>query len=49
MLGVAGGGGGSNIPDIDYINEDYYCLTLNFEDNILVSYSATDRKEDEGC
>ena len=34
---------------LSMINRDYWCLTLNFENNILVSHSTTDRDEDESC
>lgn len=49
LVGVAGGGGGTTMPDLDYVNHDFYCLTLKFENNILVSHSTTDREEDESC
>ena len=40
-----GGGGGFN----DYYYTDFYCLTLKFENNILVSHSTTDRERYESC
>ena len=42
-VGVAGG-----VFD-DYYYTDFYCLTLNFENNILVSHSTTDRERGESC
>ena len=44
VLGVAGG-----MPDLDYVEHDFYCLTLNFENNILVSHSTTDREKSDSC
>ena len=44
MMGVAGG-----MYDLDYVDIDFYCLTLDFENNILVSHSTTDRENYEKC
>ena len=45
LMGV---GGGFSL-DLDYVDHDFYCLTLEFEDNILVSHTTAEREKGESC
>ena len=49
LLGVGGGVSSGGGPNLDYVDHDFYCLTLDFENNILVSHSTTDREKGESC
>jgi len=49
LAGLAGGGGGTNFPDMSYISRNSYCLILDFENDVLKRQTMTNRREDESC
>ena len=48
LYGLAGGGAGPG-PDLTYIDRDYYCLFLEFENGVLVRHTKKTREPGESC
>ena len=48
LHGLAGGGGGPG-PDLSYTNREHFCLTLDFEDDVVIGHELTARKKGETC
>ena len=53
LMGIGGGVSTHNsavsLWDMEMTERNYYCITLNFEDNVLVSHTTTELKKGESC
>ena len=49
LAGLAGSSSGTRFPDRSYMSRSYYCLILDFENNIYKQHTTVIRLENEGC